>query len=395
MKKLGLASSKECSGCGACRAACGTGAISMRQDEEGFYKPVVDDGRCVKCGKCAAVCPVMHRGKKRRPLAVYALKAKDGELRRGSASGGAFTLLAGETLRRGGVVFGAGFDHSDWRVVHKAAENFEELDELRGSKYVQSDTGDTFREAKRYLDEGREVLYSGCPCQIAGLRGYLGKEYANLLTVELICHGIPSPLAWGRYVEECQANSAAPITRIYSRRYSGWRDYAIGMQRKGEDDVSFSSASSGNPYLVMFTSFRYLREGCYHCAFRGLSSMADAVIGDYYGISADHPDFEDNLGVSAYIAASEQGLAAFREIVRDAEVLEIDYGRLCSSNYSIIGDGKACRTRKYFYRYLKHMRFSELVKKMDEYRHVGLLHHLLWWCKRLVFNFEINRIKWR
>lgn len=176
----------------------------MVEDSEGCLYPQVDLSLCIDCGLCKTVCPVLQPGVRREPSTVYAAKNADGQIRLHSSSGGIFTLLAEYVIKEGGVVFGARFN-KDWEVVHDYAESREDLAAFRGSKYVQSRMGDCFRQAKQFLQEGRRVLFSGTPCQIAGLKNSLRKDYENLLTVDVICHGVPVPLVWKKYLAEIVA----------------------------------------------------------------------------------------------------------------------------------------------------------------------------------------------
>lgn len=191
----------DCCGCNSCVQRCPKSSITMREDEEGFLYPDVDESTCIDCGLCETVCPVIHQSTVRKPIAVCAAKNKDEKIRLSSSSGGAFTALAESVIDEDGVVFGAKFDE-DWSVVHDYMETREGLAAFRGSKYVQSRIGDSFKKAEQFLKAGRKVLFSGTPCQIAGLKRFLRKEYDNLLTVDFICHGVPSPGVWREYLKE-------------------------------------------------------------------------------------------------------------------------------------------------------------------------------------------------
>lgn len=180
-------------------SSCPVQCIDLVMDKEGFLYPQVDVTRCIDCGKCEKVCPELVEAGEGKATGVYAAKNPDDEVRRASSSGGIFTLLAKYVLAENGVVFGARFD-KDWNVVHDYTESKEGLGAFRGSKYVQSRTGETFKQAERFLKAGRKVLFSGTPCQIMGLKRYLRREYDNLLTVDFVCHGVPSPLVWRKYI---------------------------------------------------------------------------------------------------------------------------------------------------------------------------------------------------
>ena len=199
-----ITNNSDCCGCEACKQICPKNSISMRRDAEGFLYPTVDMSSCIGCHLCERICPMLIRGTERRPLEVLAAKSSNEAVRLSSSSGGIFTPLAERTLRRGGVVFGAKFNDKLY-VEHTGVESEEELSALRGSKYLQSIIGDSYKRAEEALKGGREVLFSGTPCQIAGLRGYLRREYESLLTVEVVCHGVPSPKVWQEYVDRLSA----------------------------------------------------------------------------------------------------------------------------------------------------------------------------------------------
>ena len=197
-----------CCGCEACVQCCPKQCLTMHEDCEGFLYPQVDESSCIDCGLCEKVCPVIHQNASQEPLSSYIAINPNEEIRLKSSSGGIFTLLAEKIIAEGGVVFGARFDEN-WDVVHAWTDTIEGLAPLCGSKYVQSRIGNTYNEAKDFLKQGRKVLFSGTPCQIAGLKKFLRKEYANLLTVDFICHGVPSPGVWRRYLSELRESLRA------------------------------------------------------------------------------------------------------------------------------------------------------------------------------------------
>ena len=192
---------KDCCGCNACVQKCPKHCITMKEDKEGFLYPNVDENVCIDCHICEKVCPVLNQNMERMPLNVYVGKNPNEEIRIKSSSGGLFTMLAEQVIDDIGVVFGATFNEK-WTVVHDYVETKEGLAKFRGSKYVQSNIGNSFKKAMDFLNEGRKVLFSGTPCQIAGLKNYLRKDYDNLITVDFICHGVPSPGVFRTYLQE-------------------------------------------------------------------------------------------------------------------------------------------------------------------------------------------------
>jgi len=203
---------ERCTGCSACYSICPVHCISMEEDSEGFLYPVIEKEKCTSCKRCETVCIAIIQGNERKPLHVYAAKNLNEEIRRQSSSGGIFTLIAESVIQKGGVVFGVRFN-DNWEVVHDYTETVEGLAAFRGSKYVQSRIGNTYLTAKKFLSAGRKVLFSGTPCQIAGLKAFLQIDYDNLLTIDLVCHGVPSPLVWKRYLDEIISLIVSPPPR--------------------------------------------------------------------------------------------------------------------------------------------------------------------------------------
>jgi len=212
---------EDCTGCHACQVVCPHDAIEMEADPAGFLYPTVDLERCTECRRCKVACPVLNPPPRHSPPTAYACMARDDALRKASSSGGVFSLLAQDTLGLGGVVFGAVLDER-MDVVHERAETNEDLPALQGSKYVQSRMGSTYREVRDSLRSGRAVLFSGTPCQVAGLRSYLGRDFDGLLCVDIVCHGVPSPRVWHRYLQHLEGEyQARPITAVFRRKDEG------------------------------------------------------------------------------------------------------------------------------------------------------------------------------
>lgn len=315
---------EKCSGCTACKYVCPVGAILMVADEEGFLYPEVDEEKCIQCGLCRKTCPFhdeYERGGNFETPLVYAVKHVDENVRKASTSGGMFTALSDYVLMQDGVVYGAAFT-SDFRVCHTKAENSKDRDALRGSKYVQSDLGNVFPEIKEILEEEGEVLFSGTPCQTAGLRAYLkGKSYPNLITCDLVCHGTPSPLLWLEYVRLLEEKHVSRLEKFNFREKSlGWhssRAYATF------DD---GAVEYETPLLKGFDSLFYqhiaLRPSCHKCPFTNLSRPSDVTIADFWGIEKFKPDFDDNKGVSLLLINSPKGNAVFEEI-KDMLIYEL------------------------------------------------------------------------
>lgn len=388
-----LPDKNSCCGCSACASACPSRAICMTADPEGFLVRSLDSEKCVGCGLCTKVCPVLESDSPRNPVAVFAVKAKDERVREGSASGGVFTLLAHEVLKGGGIVFGAGFEPGSWRVVHKHASCLDELENLRGSKYVQSDAGDTFVAAKRDLEEGKRVLYSGTPCQIAGLRRFLGRDYDGLLTVEVICHGVPSPLVWKEYVRWKETDAKSRICAIYSRRYHSWRKFAVTVEYERASGRLETREMYDDPFLSSFLHDWIVRKGCYQCPFRGLRSGSDLTIGDFWGVENVSPGWEDEKGLSVVLANTEKGRSQIGEL-STAFKFPITMADACVGNNRapLIGNCRRSFFRPHFMWSVRVFGFRKTYRVFSAcYRMIDSMHHVSWWIKRLIINGEINR----
>lgn len=303
---INITDKHKCCGCTACISVCPKGCISMSEDKEGFLYPVVDSVKCIDCGLCEKVCPVLNTLKNEAEPLVYAAINNDESIRMQSSSGGIFTLLAEYVIENGGVVFGACFDR-DWNVVHDYTETKEGLARFRGSKYVQSNVGNSFSQVKAFLDSGREVLFSGTPCQVAGLKNYLRKPYPNLLTVDLVCHGVPSPEVWRKYLQEtvCKeygikknkstVNLCDYISDIKFRaKDKGWKKFSIKIfLRNGKVEMK---PFYENPYMNVFLSNLSLRPSCYDCPTKLYNVQSDITLADFWGVNNINPSIDDDKG---------------------------------------------------------------------------------------------------
>lgn len=325
---------KDCCGCGACVQRCPKSCISMREDKEGFLYPEVNKEMCIDCGLCEKVCPVINQSEERKPMAVYAAKHKDERIRLASSSGGVFTAIAESVIDDGGVVFGAKFD-KDWSVIHGYTETKEELAAFRGSKYVQSRIGDSYKDAEALLKTGRKVLFSGTPCQIAGLKRFLRKEYDNLLTVDFICHGVPSPGVWREYLKEETARQCGGKNSVLSHpkdnlgdvrienisfrdKRLGWKKYSFALTlsvpngQGAKNTVLLSESLDKNIFLRGFLADLYLRPSCHACPAKKFKSGSDVTIGDFWGVQNVMPEIDDDKGVSALMVNSLKLDVCFR-----------------------------------------------------------------------------------
>ena len=313
MKKEILVEKQFCCGCEACVNICPKHCISFEEDEEGFRYPSVNAVDCIDCGLCEKVCPFKNPRESKLPLDVYAAKNNNETELLSSSSGGLFICFAKEIIKEGGVVFGARFNEN-WEVIHSYTENLEGLSEFMGSKYVQSRIGNTYLEAKRFLQSGRKVLFTGTSCQIAGLHLYLQKEYDNLFTIDIICHGVPSPKVWRRYVTELKGKSlGGQIKKIYFRdKKQGWKDFSFkvsygGSRFFGLGRNEMSHHFLKDPYMLLFLGNHILRPSCFHCQAKNGKSGSDLTIADFWGIEKCQPELYDKRGVGLLLVNNEKG----------------------------------------------------------------------------------------
>lgn len=347
----------KCCGCSACASKCPKQCIVMEEDDEGFLYPKVSRELCVDCKLCESVCPVLNEGTPHKPVKIYAARNKNVNEVRQSSSGGVFTLLATKVLNQGGIVFGAKFNTS-WEVEHCWIDKKEDIQSLMGSKYVQSRIGNTYQEARAFLNQGKYVLFSGTPCQIAGLRRYLKRGYENLLTVDVVCHGVPSPLVWRNYLKEKQNalgissekdNGSFIGTISFRNKSIGWRKFGLlikGTNLSGEKVEWFESLSE-NPYLKGFLGNYYLRPSCHKCSARLGKSSSDITLADFWKIEQFSLMEDTDEGTSLVLLHSRKAIDFFP--YENLLYKETDYRTALVSNPSIFKSHIHQRKRERFW----------------------------------------------
>ena len=296
-----------CSGCGACAAACPKQCITMEADERGFPYPRIDRDACVACRACDAVCEsAAEKPAKDTVPRAFGLRAKDRSLLLQSSSGGVFSLLAERVLEKGGIICGAAMTEDLRGVRHVFAESREELDALRGSKYVQSRTDGIYPRIRDALEGGRAVLFSGAPCQVDGLKAYLGREDEALFCVDFFCHGVPSPLVWEKTCGELEKKHGGRITDVRFRdKKSGWAASELCFTLNGKRELRRDKKT--DPYLRLFLGNYSLRPSCFACAHKGLARRSDVTLADFWGVRQLAPELYSGDGVSLALAHSEKG----------------------------------------------------------------------------------------
>lgn len=356
----------KCCGCSVCANVCPKGCISMVSDFEGFLYSEIDKSKCIDCGLCKNKCPVLLSLKsdiaeENIPIA-FAVKAKDLELRLNSSSGGMFSLLANYVLKKEGVVCGAAMTTDCKSVEHIIVDKPDELYKLRGSKYVQSSIDSVYKELLPIIKSGQTVLFSGTPCQIDGLRMFLGKDYDNLLLVEVICHGVPSPEILKNYINWQERKSGAQIVKIdFRHKKFGWTVFGNRLENS-KRKVLYSTLRE-DPYLLMFLRNYCLRPSCYNCHSKNFKPRADFSLGDYWGVKNVLPDFFDDKGISLVLLHNEKAKNIFEKLKSEMEYKETDCMTALKYNICMLESVKKPKERDTFFEDMSNMDFNSLKKK--------------------------------
>ena len=342
---------QDCCGCGACYNKCPVGAISMQENEEGFLAPVIDESKCTNCGLCVKSCPSLNvQYNNTDKPECYAAMADD-EIRMKSSSGGIFTLLAEYILDKGGYVCGAAFD-DNWDVHHIIIDNKNDLDKLRGSKYVQSNTENCYKQIKKLLDEDKYVLFSGCPCQVAGLYAFLGKNYEKLYTIDILCHGSPSPGVWQKYLTENFNKNDIEKINFRDKNKIGWScSHCTISMRNGEDIVT-------DDYTKLFHLSINLRKSCYDCNYSKKPRPADITLGDFWGISDHIKGLNDGKGLSFVLINNDKGKFFFNEIADKTKKWDINLLKDYNNGHQKYGL-QMHPQREQFFRLMKKYRYNQ------------------------------------
>ena len=412
---INIINKEDCVGCNGCVQICPQKCITFICDSQGFYYPKVDVSECINCGLCNKVCPVENQPTPTSPIKVYCAKNIEKSILESSSSGGVFYAIAKLIIDEGGVVFGAGFDEN-WNVRHTYTEDLNGLVKFQTSKYVQSDISESYINASKFLKEGRKVLFSGTPCQISGLKLYLRKDYgAQLTTVEVICHGVPSPGIWHEYLTKLsielstskEANSSTydngvvhRIKRINFRdKKLGWQKFGLSIHIDGSNkanspdskafhymlsDVVFFQPFYENPYMLGFLNDLYLRPSCYACPAKSGKSQADISLADFWGIDKKYPEHFKNNFFSLVLVYSSNGIALLSEAA--IEFCEVTYQDALSSNPAIIKSAK--KPEKYYEFWKLYERIGlESINVVNKSMQPNFIRRSLHFAKRIVHKF--------
>ncbi len=331
--------SADCCGCKACEQICAHQAISFRSDDEGFWYPFINETNCVHCGLCEKVCPMEEAEKMLLPQGkAYAFQLSDKEQLLNSSSGGVFFAISSSVLSENGIVYGAAFDGKI--VKHKRVDCQADIIDLMGSKYVQSDIGNTYSQVKQDLKEGRKVFYAGTPCQIAGLKLFLRKEYDNLLTADLVCHGTPSPKILQDTIShiEDRLNARFKSYLFRDKRVGGWScSSSSSSYEKNNKQTYLKYSKEMEAYFNAFISGHLMRMSCYHCPFARMERSGDITIADYWGVKKLHPEFPNiSKGMSLFISNSSKGEELLTILSDNNFVREVELQQAAENNRNLL-----------------------------------------------------------
>ena len=317
---ISIKSKKDCCGCYSCVNTCPQKCIHMESDVDGFLYPTVDKDKCVSCNLCNKACPMLTEYSHHKNPKAYGAINPDESTRLNSSSGGVFYLLCEYTIAKQGIVVGAAFDQS-FNVVHTTAETLEECKRFMGSKYVQSRIGDLYQTVKQLLKEGRFVLFSGTPCQIAGLYTFLGEcDLERLITQDIICHSVPSPKKWNEYKNKIGQEKQI-IDICFRNKDTGWSSGSFVV--KYFDGTEYRELYAETEYMKGFLRGDYSRPSCYSCKFSSIERQSDITLGDFWGVEGLYPKLYDNKGTSVVLINSKKGNKVFREIKRNLIVKRV------------------------------------------------------------------------
>lgn len=356
---INIENKKDCTGCHACANICPKNCISMDRDIEGFIYPIINKSKCIECNLCENVCPLIHEKKINNNPIAFACYNKDELIRKKSSSGGIFSLLAQVVIENNGVVFGAKFDEN-FNVIHDYTLNIDEVAVFRGAKYVQSTIGNTYKDAKEFLDKGKIVLYSGTPCQISGLKRYLGKDYDSLFCVDLICHGVPSHKAWDKYKNYLSDGKQIESISFRDKTY-GWKSYSVKVKFKGGSEKLIKG--SEDKYIRGFIGDIYLRPSCHDCKFKTLNRESDITLADFWGVNNVREEMDDDKGTSLIFVNSDRGSKLLEFISDNIVKKRVDINEAVKYNLSAIKSSYYNPRREYFFKNIDKFSFEKLVKK--------------------------------
>lgn len=362
----------KCCGCKACGQRCPKSCISYHTDEKGFYYPKVDIEKCIDCRLCEEVCPMIQNASSRLPRNQFAGINTNENIRSTSSSGGIFYTIASKIIEDGGAVVGAVFDDK-WMVRHQIAESTEDLSKLKGSKYVQSDIREVFLESEKLLKEGRKVLFSGTPCQVAAFKRFLRKSYKNLLCVDIACHGVPSSLIWGDYL--CQIMKSTSYWKYvdsltFKDKSKSWSNYALNIRYHDEEEHEhyLNQSKAENLYMRCFLRNLTLRPSCFQCPSKDGRSGSDIMLGDFWGIDCSHPELNDEKGTSVILCYTKKGEDILNGLKGTITLKEVSFHDATIYNPAITrASTETKEVGKFWEEYISKHTVDEKIKVLNKY----------------------------
>ena len=357
MKKI--VSKTLCTGCGCCYNICPKGAISMVMDREGFKYPKIDYKKCVNCGLCKRKCPVLAFDKNKALNECYVAYNINNKILMSSSSGGIFYIIASIVLDSGGIVIGAAFD-DNWNLIHTIVDNKNDLLSLMGSKYLQSDLKNIYKEVKEAV-QSKKVLFVGTPCQVAGLKSYIGVDNENLICIDLVCHGVPTFKLFNKYVKELEIKNNDVLKKYNFRdKSSGWDNYSVSVDFEKE---SKKNLARNDVYMKLYLSNLALRESCYNCKFKLGNKYSDITLGDYWGVKKFHEDMYNKNGVSAIIINTQKGSKIFEKIKKNIKYDKTSIDKIVFGNSCLKNSCSRSSKREMFLNDINNYSCSDLCKK--------------------------------
>lgn len=362
---------RDCTYCSACINTCKVGAITKEFDEYGFAYPSINKDLCVKCGMCEKVCKSTKEIKKQTILQALAIQSNNKKLLKKSSSGGMFAQLAHYYLENDGIVFGCCMQKvaDKFEIKHMYIDNEKDLYKLQGSKYVQSDIGDTYKQAKVFLEEGKQVLFSGTPCQIAGLKIFLNKEYANLLCVDISCEGVPNQKFFNDYIKFLEEKFNYPIIdfKFRNKDNGAWNTARVVVAVVDGKPEKYIIPTSQSSYFSLFINCHILRESCYNCQYTGLNRISDITVADAWGIDLEYPELNKKFaiadGMSLVLLNTEKGEKIFNKIASNVTYNPIDIEKLKKYNHPLRHPSVLTDDREYYLELYKNKGYAALDDK--------------------------------
>lgn len=359
---INIEKKENCCGCSACKNICPVNAISMIEDEKGFLYPIIDYNKCINCGLCEKVCPIINvKEEEERLPEAYAAFNKDEKIRMESSSGGVFSLIAEYILDKNGCVYGAVFNDK-FEVEHREITSKEDLKYVRGSKYIQSDLKNCFKNIKKQLHNGRLVLFTGTPCQVEALKSFLNKEYENLFLQDLICHGVPTKIIWKKYIEYLETENKEKIRNISFRdkRNNGWNKYELLFEF--QNSQKFVNHSK-DIFMKIFINDIALRDSCYNCKFKKKHRESDITLADFWGINNIIPEMNDEKGTSLVIVHTDKGKKMLNAVKKNMEIKKVNFLDAINYNPSMVNSADIKSYDKDFIIKLNQISIKELIEQ--------------------------------